>query len=154
MRHLAEKWTSIVSDTNNLALSLETEPQIANKRSNCHLSNEEKLTEFQKETFDKIVSAVENGIEKQFQATKQIVDQFDFLWTYKQTNEKELEDKICRFASTYPNVAKDELFIEAKHLKAFYDSNFGIPTVKPLDFFNKIKAMHLKSIFPNITIAL
>ena len=128
MRHLAEKWTSIVSDTNNLALSIEIEPQIAKKRSNSHLSNEEKLTEFQKETFDKIVSAVENGIEKQFQATKQIVDQFDFLWTYKQTNEKKLEDKICRFASTYPNVAKDELFIEAKHLKAFYDSNFGIPT--------------------------
>ena len=139
-RHLAEKWTSIVSN--------------AEKRSNSHLSNEEKLTEFQKETFDKIVSAVENGIEKRFQATKQIVDQFDFLWTYKQTNEKELEDKICRFASTYPDIAKDELIIKAKHLKAFHDSNFGIPTVNPLDLLNKIKAMHLKSIFPKITIAL
>ena len=103
------------------------------------MSNEEKLTEFQKETFDKIVSAVENGIEKQFQATKQIVDQFDFLWTYKQTNEKELEDEICRFAFTYPNVEKDELFMEAKHLNGFHDSNFGIPTVMPLDFSTKLK---------------
>ena len=94
------------------------------------------------------------GLRSNFRQIKQILDQFDFLWTYKQTNEKELEDKICRFASTYPNVAKDELFMEAKHLNGFYDSNFGIPTVKPLDLLNKIKAMHLKSIFPNITIAL
>ena len=72
LRHLAEHWTSIVSDANDLALLIEIEPQIAEKRSNSHLSNEEKLAEFQRETFDRIVLRLRMELKSDFRQQNEL----------------------------------------------------------------------------------
>lgn len=112
-------------------------------------NREEKI----KQVFYTIIDCVIANITVRYTAVRNIDEMFNFLWKFPKFSTAELAEKSNTFVNLYSSDVSRDLVEEINHLKSIQAANFK-NDLSPLNLLNTLEKQKLKSIFPNVCIAL
>ena len=150
IEHMREMWPEILDEAYIVASNIELTTSFATKRGE---TQEEARDRFKTDVFYVIVDSIIAGLTRRFTAVHDICNRFDFLWTFTQTTENELADKVKTFQKLYSKHVSLDIEEEILRLKNVYEANFE-KSVCPRDIYEEIYGLGLKAIFPNVLTAL
>ena len=155
LNSIGQEWPEIVTEAANIAKTMNIDAELPIKRNDSNSTDKERLSHFETNVLQKILNTVKRGIEKHFVAIQDIMNLFDFLWTYLNTSSEVLIEKCNKFSDVYAaDVSKGELFEELMSLKMIHQANFGNSCLAPLNLLNKLTQMNLEPLYPYVSIAL
>jgi hypothetical protein len=150
-----QKWPAIVTEATDIAKSMNIDAKLPIKRNDSNCTDEERLSSFKTNVFEKILNTVKEGIEKRFVGVQSITNLFDFLWSYLDASDQDLMKKCNKFSDLYTtDVSKGELFEELNSLKMIHRANFGDSCLTPINLLNKLTQMNLEPLYPYVSITL
>lgn len=109
---------------------------------------------FRIEVFYKLIDVLVANLTSRFTALQEIQKKFSFLWKYQEMNDGEIEEVCGGFSNEYAVDVSPELTEEVKYLKSITKSNISDTPLPPLKLLNKLSALKITSLFPNVCIAL
>ena len=110
---------------------------------------------FRKDIFYVVLDNVIGELTIRFNAAKQILDTFGFLWNYQNMTKDELTCKAVKLAERYcKDISKEDLVQEINHISMVHNANFDKKQLNALDLLNALVEHKLETIFPNLIISL
>ena len=110
---------------------------------------------FRKDIFYVVLDNVIGELTIRFNAAKQILDTFGFLWNYQNMTKDELTRKAVKLAERYcKDISKEDLVQEINYISMVHNANFDKKQLNALDLLNALAEHKLETIFPNLIISL
>lgn len=163
---LRNNWDKILSECKHVANAYGIEPELpasrARKRKTFHdeMPTEDVLTNlsaeesFKTEVFYTIIDVLVANLRTRFTALKEIQMKFSFLWMFNEMDDNQISESCVRFADEYNSDVSRDLADEMIYLKTISKSNVSDTPLKPVKLLNKLVALNVTNLFPNVCIAL
>jgi len=163
LKTLRNKWNNILSEAELVATANDIVPEFPENRVrkmktfHGETPSEEKHSpedKFRIEVFYKIIDILIFNLTSRFSALKEINNKFSFLWKYHDMEETAIVEDCTKFVGEYQGDVSEELIEEMKYLKSISKVNISEKQLQPIILLNKLVALKVTNLFPNVCVAL
>ena len=110
--------------------------------------------EFKRSVFYVVIDCIIANLTTRYEAAKNLDELFSVLWKYLDMSTEDVRIAAKRVADKYAIDISADLLNELEHLKTIHVANLGQKSLSPFDLLNRLHALKVESLFPNVVIML